>query len=295
MALLPQVTANLLATQPDVLVPFSTPCMGSAIALGDQQKIVFGVVCAPIEAGAGKDFTNHLPNVTGALLKLPTEELFDRTRALFPSVKRIGTLYNPAEANSVKEVNDLKRILLARGFELEAVTVNNTAEVSEGILALLSRKVNMVFLLADNTVVSAMPAVVNACRNQRIPVIANDSSLMGGGALMSCAPSPYACGAAAANLVIRVLEGESPANIPITPVLKNELTLDLAAARLLDLTLPTDLLQRADLYYHVHARFNRPAQIALINLVENPSLEQAEQALKTDSTNAACNRAWIMC
>ncbi|MDD2235755.1 MAG: ABC transporter substrate-binding protein [Kiritimatiellae bacterium] len=276
MALLPQVTANLLATQPDVMVPFSTPCLGSAIALGGQQSIVFGVVSAPIEAGAGRDFTNHLPNVTGALQKLPTEELFDRTRALFPTVKRIGVLYNPAEANSVKEVNDLKHIFSTRGFELEEVTVNNTSEVSEGILALLSHKVNMVFLIADNTVVRAMPAIVNACRNQHIPVIADDSSLMGGGAVMSCAPAPYACGAETADLVIRVLEGESPADIPITPVMKNELALDLAAARLLDLTLPPDLLQRADLYYHLSARFNRPAQIALINLVENPSLEQAE-------------------
>ncbi len=276
MSLLAQVTGSLLAKNPDVFVPFSTPCLSSAIKQAGAHTVVFGVVSAPLEAGAGRSFQEHLPNLTGAVQALPAEELFDRMRLLFPNVRRIGALYNPGEANSVKEVADLRALFSARGLELEVLPAHSVAEASEGIFALLTRKVDMVFLLADNTVVSAMPAIVSACNERRIPMIADDSSLMGNGAVMSCAPSPYASGAEAADLVIRVLNGESPADIPFVTVNHNELALDLASARLHGIAFPAEWLNRADRFYGLGVRYGRPARIAMINLVDNPSLSRAE-------------------
>lgn len=276
MSSLPQVTASLMAGNPDVYVPFSTPCLASAVQQGDAMKVVFGVVSAPLEAGAGTSFSEHLPNLTGSVRALPAAELFDRMRALFPGAVRIGALYNPGEPDSAKEISGLRDIFSTRGLALEAVPARNGAEASGGVSALLARKIDVVFLPADDAVVSAMPVIANACNERKIPMIADDSSLMGGGALMSCAPSPYACGAGAADLVVRVLNGESPEDIPFTPVRDYELTLDLAAARLHGVALPVDWLIRADGFYRSGARYGRPARVALINVVDNPSLSRAE-------------------
>ncbi len=281
MSFLSQATANLVQQKPDILVAMSTPCLSSAIAHSDDLKIAFGIVSAPLEAGAGKSFTEHLPNVTGIVQLIPTEELFEWTAKLFPKAKRIGALYNPSEANSAKEILDLEKILNRRRLQLVKVAVYNTSEIPENIRALLSKNVDLVFAMADNTVANGIPAMVKACEQQRVPIIAEDVSLMGTGAIISCAPGPYSDGRDLAELTARILLGESPEDIPIIPGKKNELTLDLAALKKAGTSAPTDLLKRADVFFNIRPETKTPAKIVLVNLVENAALLQAIDGVET--------------
>jgi len=275
MSFLPQATASLVRQNPDVLVALSTPSLSNAIAHSDGVNITFGIVTAPLEAGAGKSFDDHLPHVTGIAYPVPTEELFDWTEKLFPNAKRIGTLYNPSEANSAKEVVNLQKILDRRGIELIKVAVYSTSEVPENIRGLLSKNVDLVFAMAVNTVANGMPAIVKACKQQGVPIIAEDISLMGTGSLISCGPGPYSDGRDLAELTARILLGESPAGIPIAPGKKKELTLDHSAMKEAGITAPVDLLKRADVFFNLRSDNQTPAKIAIINLVENPALLQA--------------------
>ena len=275
MSFLPQSIASLLQAQPDVLVAMSTPSLSSAIAHADGVNIAFGVVSAPLAAGAGESFEKHLPHVTGIAQQLPTEELFDWTVRLFPQARTIGALYNPSEANSAKEIVDLRRILQQRGLELEQVAVYSTSEVPEGIRSLLNRKVDLVFAMGDNTVANGMPAMVKACRQHAVPLIAEDIGLMGSGALISCAPGPYSDGRELARLSARLLLGADPAAIPITYGKKREFTLDLTALRRLGLTPSVELLKRADVFFNLKDKGEDPARIVLVNLVNNAALTDA--------------------
>lgn len=92
MSLLPQIMKSLTKEHPDVLVPLSTPCLAAALTCAKDQDVVFGIVAAPLEAGAGTDMTNHLPRVTGVARSLPPEELAKIVRLLFPDSRRIGVL-----------------------------------------------------------------------------------------------------------------------------------------------------------------------------------------------------------
>ncbi|MGM0416859.1 MAG: ABC transporter substrate-binding protein, partial [Thermodesulfobacteriota bacterium] len=275
MSFLPQSIAALLQKKPDLLVAMSTPSLSSAIAHADGVNIAFGIVSAPLEAGAGESFAEHLPHVTGIAQQLPTEELFDWVRRLFPHARSIGALYNPSEANSAKEIVDLERILPPRDFDLEQVAVYSTSEVPEGIRSLLNRNVDLVFAMGDNTVANGMPAIVKACRQHNIPIIAEDIALMGSGALISCAPGPYSDGRELARLSARLLNGADPASIPIRYGEKRELTVDLAALKDAGVEVPPELLKRADLFFNLKQGGESPAEIALVNLVENASLDEA--------------------
>ena len=281
LSLLPQITTSLARRKPDILVAMSTPSLGSAIAHSRDIPIAFGIVSAPLEAGAGKSFDDHLPQVTGIVQLIPTEELFDWTQKLFPEGKKIGVLYNPSEANSAKEVIDLKKILDRRGMELIKVPVTTTGEIPESIRSLLSKNVDLVFSMADNTVANGMPAMVKACHAAGIPIIAEDIALMGTGAILSCAPGPYSDGRDLAELTARILLGESPADIPIAPGKKNELTIDLSALKKADVTAPVDLLKRADVFFNSGSQTQTPAEIAIVNLVENLALLQAMEGVET--------------
>ncbi len=279
MSFLPQVIMSMVQSAPDLLVMMSTPCLASAIAHADGVNIAFGIVSAPLEAGAGESFTQHLPHVTGIAQQIPTEELFDWAQRLLPHTQRIGALYNPSEANSAKEIVDLKRILDARGIALEQVAVYTTSEVPEGIRSLLNRNVDMVFAMADNTVANGMPAMLKVCRQYNVPMIADDVGLMGTGALISCSSGPYSDGRSLARLSARLLLGENPASIPIAYGEKMELGLDLTALQRAGITPSTELLKRADVFFNLRSAGEAPAALALVNLMDNASLDAAIEGL----------------
>ena len=279
MSMLSQVTAAMAAQKPDLLVPLSTPALASAIAHTRDVKIVFGIVSAPLAAGAGASFEDHLPNVTGVHFALPSAQTFEWAFTLFPGTRRIGLLYNPSEANSVKELELLRKILAPRDVSLTAVAVSATSEVAENINAVLTQNVDMVFAMGDNTVANGLPAIIKACHQNEVPVIADDSSLMGSGAVLSCGPGPYLSGQAVAELAARVLQGESPGAIPIAPAQRNELAVDPAALKASGIRPPPELLARADLFFNIGRWRGRPARVVLVNLVQNTLMDAAVKGL----------------
>lgn len=281
MSFLPQATASLVRQHPDILVALSTPCLSSAIAHSEGIDIAFGIVSAPVKAGAGKNFDDHLLNVTGIVFLLPTREVFEWTKKLFPKAKRIGALYNPSEANSAQEIDILKTILDQQGMELVKGTVSNVSEIPENIRALLAKDVDIFFSMAVNVVANGMPAIIKACEQQGVPVVADDISLMGSGALISWAPGPYSDGRDLAELTARILLGESPADIPIAPGKRKELTLDLVAMKKAGVTPPVDLLKRADVFFNLRSEDQPPANIALVNQVENVAMLDAVKGVET--------------
>lgn len=278
MSMLSQVVKGLVKEEPDVLVAFSTPCLMNAIAHGKDCKIVFGIVSAPFQAGVGESFMKHLPNVTGVVEDLPTEESFILAKQFFPRVKRVGVMYNPSEANVIKELADIKRIFAKLDLELVSVTAANANEAAQNINALIPKGIDMYFAMADNTVASSLPTVVKVCSAEKIPLLAVDSSLMGSGAFLSCASGPGPDGRSVARMVIRVLRGESIRDMPIIKSEEQELTMDLnVLRRKFNLTVPDDLLMRCDRFFNAGAARGGPAQICMITLMSNIALEEAEE------------------
>jgi len=269
MGMLTQVTQSLANKNPDLFVAFSTPCLGNALTLVKNCPIVFGIVSSPLAVKAGKTFKDHLSNVTGAVFMNPTEDTFRWARDLFPNAVRIGTLYNPSEANSTDEIEKLKQIFTQYGFELVAVPVMNSNEIQQSAQSVVQKNIDLFFAMADNTVVNGLPSILKICGDRDIPVIGDDGSLMGTGALLSCGPGPYAEGRHAAELAVRMLQGENPADIPFEPSRNFSLQVDFKAAKKLNVTIPDTLKQQLDTAYHLSALRGRPAKIAIVNLVEN--------------------------
>lgn len=281
MAMLNQMVTSAAAKKPDLIVPLSTPALVSVMHHAKESRIVFGVVSAPLEAGVGDSLERHLPNVTGVHYATPVPEVFDWSAKLLPNAKRIGVLYNPSEVNSVQQLKDLRKIAAAHSVTVEAVTITSTSEVAENIHAVLAGNVDHFFVPGDNTAGNGLPSILKACANKNIPVIVNDCSLMGSGGIISGSPGPYSHGEEVAELSARVLLGESPADIPIARPGLNELSIDPAAMKKYGIAPPRELLVRADRFYNVAELRGRPARLAMINLVDNSSMDEAMKGVET--------------
>jgi putative ABC transport system substrate-binding protein len=189
-------------------------------------------------AGTGKSFTDHLPNVTGIGSFPPVSDMVDFIRATMPEAKNVGTIYNSAEANSVKVVGVARELFSKAGIKLQEITVASSAEVLEAAQALASQGVDAFYIQSDNTVTQGFPSVVKAVRDARIPLFCDDPITAKGGAVACVGVGFYKPGFAVAELVSRVLHGADPASIPITNLTEKVVWIDRNLASQFGLIIP---------------------------------------------------------
>ncbi len=276
MSQIPQMVKNMDELGLDVLVPMTTPCLSAALGLAGKTPIVFTLVYDPIAAGAGADFTNHLPNVTGIGSFPPLADTMDFIRRLLPDARKAGTIYNPSELNSSRAVKIGRGLLRERGMVLEASTASSSSDLHMAALAVTQRGVDALWITGDNTVISGFASVAGVAREAGLPLVCNDLDMVKQGATAAVGFNPYHSGFAAAEPVARVLRGASPAEIPIENISISEVALNARQARERGARLDDSALAAADVLAGPPVKKWR---IALLEQVDAPAIELTRRGM----------------
>jgi putative ABC transport system substrate-binding protein len=242
---IPMLVQNFMTHGVDLIVTLTTPCLTAACTVARNTKIVFTYCYDPVAAGAGKSFTDHLPNVTGVGSFPPVEATVDMIQKLVPHVKAVGTVYNSSEANSVKVISVARDIFRQRGISLQEVTATNTSEVFQAAQTACYRNVQAMWVTGDNTALQSFDAIAKATTDAKLPLFINDPEFTSRGALLCVGLGWYAPGKAGGVLAARVLRGEDPANIPFQEVAEKKLVINQQAATRLGIVFPQDVLSEA--------------------------------------------------
>ena len=234
------VTANA-----DMLITFSTPTLQAALRRAQNVPVVYNYVASGLKAGAGKSNNDHAPNVTGVSLLPANDEALSILRTHFPDIRRLGTLYCPAETNMVHAKNDLDAAAKRAGFELVYVAADTAMDVPDAAAALLSRDIDAVLQIPGNLTASAFGSISEAARRAHVPIFAFQKSQAMGGAMVVVARDYHDSGRHAAHLAARIIRGEHPSRIPLEDFGKTSLMVNLDAARALNITVPPALVRSA--------------------------------------------------
>lgn len=236
-----------VATRPDVLLLTSTPTLQAALKRVKDVPIAFNIVANPILAGAGVSFSDHVPNVTGISTESDFAGMAKTVRECLPRARRVGTLFNPGESNSVFNRDGTAKALAAVGIELVSIGTSTPAEISDAALALTSRTIDAICQVNGNMHDSGFAGIAQAARKAKLPLFAFTSAqAIKGGAAVAVARDYERAGADQARLAARILRGESPASIPFELVSRTAIVVNLESAAQLELTIPASLLARAD-------------------------------------------------
>src|SRR5439155_11509799 len=119
MATLSSMVDAALTDNTDLIIASTTPALQSALRRGRGTPLVFTLVANPVIAGAGKSDADHLPFVTGSYIPAPHEEGLAALKLCLPKARRIGTLFVPAEVNSVYYKDQLIAAARKLGLEVE--------------------------------------------------------------------------------------------------------------------------------------------------------------------------------
>ena len=230
----------------DLLITFSTPTLQAALRRAQNVPVVYNYVASGLKAGAGKSNTDHAPNVTGVSLTPANDQALAILRTHFPSIRRLGTLYCPAETNMVNYKISLDESAARAGFEVVYVPAETATDVPDAAAALMSRDIDAVLQIPGNLTASAFGSISEAARRAHIPVLGFQKSQAIGGAMVVVARDYEDSGRRAAHLAARIMRGESPQQIPLEDFGGTNLIVNLDAARALDMTLPPALVRSAE-------------------------------------------------
>lgn len=239
-----QIAKQFAGMKPDILIGISTPSAQALQGAAGTIPVVFSAVTDPVGAKLVKSLDKPGGNITGTSDRQPFGPTLKLIRTLLPEATKLGVIYNAGEANSVSQVEGLKAEAGQYGFTVVESTASQTAMVADAASSLVGRA-DVVLLPTDSTVVSAVESIVNVGKKAKLPIFASDTSSVERGALAALGFDYYKLGILTGKVAIKVLRGQSPAEIPVGTLDSQELYLNATSAKTMGVTIPEALLNSA--------------------------------------------------
>lgn len=200
-----QIGQSFSASNVDLMVAIATPSATACFAAAEDKDIpvIFTAITDPV--GAKLDSGN----ITGTSDVLPVAGQLQLIRDLQPQAKTVGIVYTTSEANSVYSVGVYEDLAADYGFTIETVGVTAQSEVTQAVDTLISRGVDCISNLTDNTVVGVLPAILEKTNEAGVPVYGSEVEQMKLGCVAGAGLDYIKLGIQTGQMAAKVLKGEA--------------------------------------------------------------------------------------
>jgi putative ABC transport system substrate-binding protein len=239
-----QIARQFIGEGPDVIVPISTPSAQAVVSGTRDIPVVFSAVTDPVGAQLVKDLKAPGGTVTGLSDLSPIGDHIALIKEILPNVKTVGVLFNPGETNSVTLVGLLKTLGAEQGITVVESPATRSSEVQNAARA-LSGRVDAIYVPTDNTIVSALESAVGVAGESKLPLFTADTDSVSRGAVAALGFNYFDVGKQTGAIVVRILNGEKPGDIPVDVAAGTDLVINPGAAEKIGLELPKSVVDRA--------------------------------------------------
>lgn len=239
-----QIARKFVGENPTVIVPISTPSAQAVVSATSEIPVVFTAVTDPVGAQLVTNLEKPGGNVTGMSDLSPLAKHLELIKEITPNATKIGVPFNPGEANAVTLVELLKKLAPDAGLEIVDAAAPKSSDVLAAAQSLVG-KVDAIYVPTDNTIVTALEAVIKVGVDNQIPVYAGDTDSVPRGAIAALGFNYKDIGRQTGRIVARVLNGENPGDIPVEGVEITELYVNPGAAERMGVTIPQEIIDRA--------------------------------------------------
>lgn len=218
-----------------VIGAIATPsAMAAALSANGNIPVIYCAVSDPASAGL-----TTLKNVTGSSDVLDFDSQLALIKRFIPNVKKIGVLYTLGEANSISQIETLTEKANALGIEIVRQAITNANEIPSATDTLLSKGIDCITNLTDNTVVGALDIILSKTNAKKIPVFGSEIDQVKNGCLASASLDYVALGERTGVIMAKVLKGEVVASNDIAIKVEDSFNCySLKVANLLGISLP---------------------------------------------------------
>jgi ABC-type uncharacterized transport system substrate-binding protein len=245
---LPGLAAELVQMKVDVIVAASTPAVQAAQQATTTIPIVMVRTADPVGSGFVASLARPGRNITGLsnILVEVMSKYLELLRVAVPKLSRVTVLVNPG---NLSHPNYLKRIQAtekSNSVKISRVEAGTASQIEAAFGAMKHERAGALIVLPDAFFLAQARRIAELAAQHRLPTMFWTRELVESGGLMSYGQNIAENYYRAATYIDKILKGAKPADLPVEQPTKIELVINLKTAKAIGLTIPQDLLFRAD-------------------------------------------------
>jgi len=244
---LPEFARQLVQNKMDVIVARAPAAVRAAKDATTSIPIVMAHGGDPIAQGFVASLARPGGNVTG-VANLSAElsgKRLELLKEVLPKLSRVAVLWNPDAPGPILGFKELEAAARLVDVPLESLRVRGPKEFGTAFKIAKERASGLI-VIQDVMTVSHIKDIVKLAADHRIPAIYTEMEWAEAGGLMSYGPSFFDLERRAAIYVDKILKGAKPSELPVEQPTKFELVINLKTAKQIGLTIPPNVLVRAD-------------------------------------------------
>ena len=250
----PDLAAELVALNVDVIYAIPAPLVKAAQdAVRKANKaisIVFGSEFDPVGFGFVASLARPGGNTTG--LALPDAEFdakqLEILKETFPGLSRVAYLTNPAWYPDyfLRSEPAMDAAARALSIRLWSIEVDTLQDLERAFAEITDKRIQAIMVPRTPLLLTNRDRIRDFAAKRRLPAMYGDALFVEEGGLMFYGASLADQKRRSAALVAKILRGAKPADMPVEQPTTYKLVINLKTARALGLTIPTEILSRAD-------------------------------------------------
>jgi putative ABC transport system substrate-binding protein len=189
-------------------------------------------------AGNITGFSTHYPEISGKQIEL--------LKDIVPRLSRLAVIGNSSMPGNAQALRETESAANAFGVKLKSLDVQNASDIEAGFLSAGKDRCDAVLVLGSQVVTSHAKQFAAIAVKSRLPAIYWSPEFVQAGGLLSYSVNINDLFRRSAIYVDKILKGAKPADLPIEQPTRFELVINLRAAKHIGLTIPPNVLARAD-------------------------------------------------
>jgi putative ABC transport system substrate-binding protein len=245
---LPALAAELVRLKVDVIVASAPPPTRSAKQATATIPIVMSYDDDPVGNGFVASLARPGGNITGLATLAPelSGKQLELLREIVPKLSRVAVLGNATRPGSPQALREINLAADAFGIQLQYLEIQTPKDIEIAFRAATKEQADAVLVMQTPVLISQRRQVADLAVKSRLPTIYGRPEYVEDGGLMSYATSFTDLSRRSAIYVDKILKGAKPADLPVEQPMKFEFIINLKAAKQIGLTIPPNVLARAD-------------------------------------------------
>ena len=240
--------AELVRSKIDVIVTAGASATGPAKEATATIPIVMAQDGDPVATGAVASLARPGGNITGLSTFAPAiaGKRLELLKEVVPKLSHVavfGISTNPGNALALKEIEIAAKAL---ALKVQTLDILGSKDIENAFRAAVKERAGAVLVLVSSVSLSQRPRILGLAVKSKLPVIYPQNEYVEDGGLMSYAPNYADLFRRAAIYVDKILKGAKPADLPVEQPKQFEFVINLKAAKEIGLTIPPNVLARAD-------------------------------------------------
>jgi len=248
MDLIRSAAVNLIELNPDVILAVGGRVIPILTELTRSIPIVMPGMSDPVSRGYAESLAHPGRNVTGFVtMELSVvSKMLQTLKEIAPDIKHIWMIHNPDNPVGALFIRSFESAARTLAMESAVVDIHSIVDIERAVATAAGQPNGGIFVPLDVTIATFAQETVAAVARHRLPAIYSEREFVTKGGLVYYGTDRIELYRGAASYVSRILRGEKPGDLPIQQPIKYELVINLRAAKVQGLSIPSKLLFTAD-------------------------------------------------